>query len=229
MTVTSPAQSRASANVNAVLTASFRVVEGTELVNFFIEKFQKAMGQFNSSLLVFIRGPSSVIKNTEIFQKAAGIKNVLVYIIEGGKINLVSPTGEIGPEVSSSAVLAGGLVFVVSDDEKVRYFDASAVEKKTGLSRTAQLDKYLSDKTAVFAGGPEKKDVPETQNTGGIDMQVGKSLEIKGQDLARWGAALTPDILLQDMQGVDFEILELTPIINSPVFLPNFTSFQSTR
>jgi hypothetical protein len=87
----------------------------------------------------------------------------------------------------------------------------------------------------VVAGGPQDPEVTvaaaravassavaEEKKTGGIDLQVEKTLESRGQDKIDWGTALIPDILLQDMQGMDFKILELTPIVNPLLFMPDF-------
>ncbi|MCC6759385.1 MAG: hypothetical protein IT395_07150 [Candidatus Omnitrophica bacterium] len=60
------------------------------------------------------------------------------------------------------------------------------------------------------------------KNKGGIDLQVEKNLEVQGHDNTDWGAVLIPELLMQDMRGMDFKILELTPIINPPMFMPDF-------
>jgi len=92
--------------------------------------------------------------------------------------------------------------------------------------------KHLS----VAGGGPDEKvrassavsqgaaaTVSEkNKNTGGIDLQVEKKLQVQGQDNTNWDAATVPEVLMQGIQGMGFQILELTPIINPPLFIPDF-------
>jgi hypothetical protein len=217
-------QGQAAVNTAAVLTASLRELQGGELVRFYFDKFRKAIaGQAHSSLLAFLEVPASVIQSDDILQKTGDIKQTPVYLLDAGKINIITD-GKVGEEVSSSAVVAGGLVLIVLGQEtaKIRYRDAAVVEKKTGLSRNDQLAKYISSTPVVAVGGPDK------DNPGGIDMQAENILDVRGESHFSAGPATIPEVFLRDMQGMDFKILELTPMINMPQFMPDFVLDHGT-
>jgi len=225
----------AGSDPGSVFKASMREVHGDELFDFYVDKFKKVRAASASSpLLVFIKGPAAVIKNADILKKAGRIEKTAVYLVDAGRIYMIDTQGNIGFEVSSSAVLSEGsrLVLVASSvtDEKVSYRDAA--KDKAKRSSQEQLAAQLVASSVVVAGGPDKKigaaggpnedaDIVK-RNTGGVDMQVEASLQIKGQNPINEATVLFPDLLYQDLQGMDFKILEFAPIINPMLFMPDF-------
>ena len=93
-----------------------------------------------------------------------------------------------------------------------------------GYSHQSTIAGGPPDSVAV-GGPPDPKTVASSavsNNIGGIDLQFKNNIEIRGQNQPSWGAFLAPEIFMQNIEGMDFQILELTPIINPPLFIPDF-------
>jgi hypothetical protein len=86
----------------------------------------------------------------------------------------------------------------------------------------------------VVAGDPLNKaqasSVLINQNPGGIDLGTTNPNIIRGQKSSlKWTIDTTSDILIPDIEGMDFQILEMTPILNLPNFMPNFVQGHSPQ
>ena len=69
-----------------------------------------------------------------------------------------------------------------------------------------------------------------SQNSGGIDLSLGNNIEIDEQLPTTKNTAVdVSDIFMQNIEGMDFQILELTPVLNPAVFWPNFVKGNAAQ
>lgn len=68
------------------------------------------------------------------------------------------------------------------------------------------------------------------QNPGGIDLRVKNLVEIQGEtDKSMPSLNLMTEGSLENIEGMDFQIIELTPILNPAVFWPNFVKGNAAQ
>lgn len=86
------------------------------------------------------------------------------------------------------------------------------------------------DESYAVSSTVEKPDEKKAEKKGGVDLDTTGVYQQEGESRDwQWDDTLTPEILLQKIEGMDFQIQELKPIVNPPAFIPNFAQSRSAR
>lgn len=123
------------------------------------------------------------------------------------------------------------LILIAFFGYEFRYWYLSVTNKKKA---TVPVDRLEQEKPTapetrkdVVGGPPRPATASSPLQKGGIDLDDKNYIEYRsGSGQPAWRAEMAPEAVIPEIDGMDFKVLELTPIINLHTFIPNFVKME---